>query len=170
MPSSGVSSGLSKLTLDNPKSKSKAKAKKPVADSWEDEDDDDSSASDSEAPAPPATDSGAKAPPPTPISPTHQSSGSTRQWASMGGGASDAGPRSPLSPDSERRRPEKTDAVARRMIAGALGVKAPKMTEEQRAYEKSVREQERKRRDAEREREKREREEAERAKLAVWED
>ncbi|KAM0277675.1 hypothetical protein ACHAQH_005618 [Verticillium albo-atrum] len=165
MPSSGVSSGLSKLTLDSQKSKSKSK--QPVADSWEDED----AASDSEAPPPPAVDSGAKAPPPTPISPTHQSSGITRQWASM---SPDVGPRlgphAPLSPDAERRRPEKTDAVARRMIAGALGVKAPKMTEEQRAYEKSVREQERKRRDAEREREKREQEEAERAKIAIWED
>ncbi|EEY18291.1 predicted protein [Verticillium alfalfae VaMs.102] len=166
MPSSSVSSGLSKLTLDN---KSKPKAKQPVADSWEDED----SASDSETPAPPTVNSGAQAPPPTPISPTHQSSGTTRQWASMGTDAGlgpGPGPRSPLSPDAERRRPEKTDAVARRLIAGALGVKAPKMTEEQRAYEKSVREQERKRRDAEKEREKRAQEEAERAKAAVWED
>lgn len=50
----------------------------------------------------------------------------------------------------------KTVATAHRMIAAALGVRV-KMTEEQRQYEKAIRETEKKRRE-------REREEAEKAK------
>jgi hypothetical protein len=56
------------------------------------------------------------------------------------------------------------------MIAGALGVRAPKKTEEGKAYEKAVRDNERKRREkvkGEAEREEREREEARRA---VWDE
>jgi hypothetical protein len=68
------------------------------------------------------------------------------------------------------RRPEKTDAVAKRLIAGALGVRAPKMTDEQRAYERAGREREAKRRNAEREAAKRAEEEKEKAKVAVWGD
>ena len=68
------------------------------------------------------------------------------------------------------RRPEKTDAVAKRMIAGALGVKAPKKTEEQRAYDRAVKEKEIKRRNAEKEEKVRQMEEAEKAKAAVWDD
>jgi len=67
-------------------------------------------------------------------------------------------------------RPEKTDAVAKRMIAGALGVKAPKKTEEQRAYDRAIKEKEMKRRNKEKEDEARKKEEAEKAKAAVWED
>ncbi|PHH72723.1 hypothetical protein CDD82_5834 [Ophiocordyceps australis] len=70
----------------------------------------------------------------------------------------------------ESKRPEKTDAVARRMIAAGLGIKAPKQTEEQKAYQKAVREQEKKRRDRERAEEQKNREEAERAKAAMWND
>jgi hypothetical protein len=68
------------------------------------------------------------------------------------------------------RRPEKTTAVAGRLIAGALGVRAPKRTEEEREYDKAMREKERKRRDEERNREKREKEAAEERKRSVWED
>ena len=67
-------------------------------------------------------------------------------------------------------RPEKTDAVAKRMIAGALGVRAPKKTEEQRAYDRAVKEKEIKRRNREREDEVRAKEEAETARVKVWED
>ena len=66
-------------------------------------------------------------------------------------------------------RPEKTDAVAKRMIAGALGVRAPKKTEEQKAYDRAIKEKEVKRRNAEKEAAARAHEEAERAKAAVWE-
>lgn len=67
-------------------------------------------------------------------------------------------------------RPEKTDAVAKRMIAGALGVKAPKKTEEQKAYDRAIKENEIKRRNQEREAAARAKEEAERAKAAVWDE
>jgi hypothetical protein len=73
-----------------------------------------------------------------------------------------------MSPLRGNFRPEKTTAVAGRMIAGALGVRAPKKTEEQRAYDKAVLEKERRRRDAERgERERRE-EEARKAREDIW--
>lgn len=72
--------------------------------------------------------------------------------------------------DRPSTRPEKTDAVAKRMIAGALGVKAPKKTEEQRAYDRAIKEKEIKRRNQEKEAAARSKEEAERAKAAVWED
>jgi len=79
-----------------------------------------------------------------------------------------------LSPRSERTgsntRPEKTDAVAKRLIAGALGVRAPKKTEEQRAYERAVKEKEVKRRNGEKEAKIRSEEEAKRAKAAAWDD
>jgi hypothetical protein len=67
-------------------------------------------------------------------------------------------------------RPEKTDAVAKRMIAGALGVKATKKTEEQKAYDRAIKEKEIKRRNQEKEAAARAKEEAERAKTAVWDD
>lgn len=65
-------------------------------------------------------------------------------------------------------RPEKQIAVAGRMIAGALGVKAPPKSAEARAYENVVREKEKKRLAREREGKRIEAEEAERAKREVW--
>jgi hypothetical protein len=56
------------------------------------------------------------------------------------------------------------------MIAGALGLKAPKQTEEQRAYQKAIQEQEKKRREGERATERKRQEDLEKAKAAVWED
>lgn len=80
--------------------------------------------------------------------------------------------RTPASPGTQQpeRRPEKTDAVARRMIAAGLGLKVPKQTEEQKEYQRSIREQERRRRDQERAEEKKRQEDAERAKAAIWDD
>lgn len=60
--------------------------------------------------------------------------------------------------------------MARRMIAAGLGLKVPRLTEEQRAYDKALREKERKRREQEREEEKRRLAEAEKAKQSIWED
>ncbi|KAL2120482.1 hypothetical protein VTJ04DRAFT_4509 [Mycothermus thermophilus] len=120
--------------------------------------------------------SGTSAPPPTPLSPVAGSGSKCQESYPASGpgftvppfdgpgswaGSSSSGP----VPD---RRPEKTDAVARRMIAHALGVKAPRMTEEQRAYDRAVRENERKRREEERERERKRQEEAERLRKAMW--
>lgn len=68
------------------------------------------------------------------------------------------------------KRQEKTDAVARRMIAGALGIRAPKKTEEERAYERAVREEVIKKQKREKEEKVREEEEREKAKRSVWED
>jgi len=67
-------------------------------------------------------------------------------------------------------RPEKTDAVAKRLIAGALGVRAPKKTEEQKAYDKAIRDKELKRRDMEKEAATKDLADAEKAKRAIWED
>lgn len=54
------------------------------------------------------------------------------------------------------------------MIAGALGVKAPKKTEEGKAYERAVRENERERREKVKEEARREEREREEARKAVW--
>lgn len=56
------------------------------------------------------------------------------------------------------------------MIAGALGWKGPKITEEQRQYERVVREKERKRIEGEREEARKREREKEEAKKAVWDD
>ncbi|KAK6220527.1 hypothetical protein QIS74_06029 [Colletotrichum tabaci] len=171
MPSSSqksdVASSLSKLSIDSSKKTLAAKnVKEPVADSWEDEDVDDGEEEDREA-AKPQTD-GSKAPPPTPISPSYNTA--DRSFSPYGAADSSALGAPPPTDGDRIRRPEKTDAVARRMIASALGVKVPRMTEEQRAYDRAVKEKERKRRDEEKAAEKRRLEEAEKAKAAIWED
>lgn len=167
---SDVASAVNKLSLNENKKLAKATkktSKKVIADSWEDE------SSDSE-PEPENETAGARLdsnndndeeapsklpapPPPTPLSPVGAS------WSNQSMPASRA-------PDGGPRRPEKTDAVARRMIAAGLGLKAPRQTEEQRAYQKSIREQEKRRREQEKLAEKKAQEEAERAKAAVWDD
>ncbi|CAC9888706.1 unnamed protein product [Aureobasidium pullulans] len=77
---------------------------------------------------------------------------------------------SATSTSTLERRPEKTNAVAHRLIAGALGVKMPRRTEEQRAYDKAIREQEKRKRDVEREARKKAEEDAAKAKAAIWDD
>lgn len=160
-----VSSSLTKLSLNSPKDvakPTKKKSKKVVADSWEDEDLSDSEPEppskadeDDDAVSPPKQPA---APPPTPLSPVGPS------WTP---GSESSTSRAPVD---SARRPEKTDAVARRMIVAGLGLKAPKLTDEQRAYQKSVREQEKKRREQERAAEKKARDDAEKAKASVWDD
>lgn len=66
-------------------------------------------------------------------------------------------------------RPATTDAVARRMISAALGVRA-KSTKEQREYDAAVKAAERKKREEERERSRVEEEERERVRRGIWED
>ncbi|KAI6713050.1 hypothetical protein PZA11_001173 [Diplocarpon coronariae] len=175
--SQSLSSSLSKLSINPPSSKPARSSKKPrpVSESW---DDDDGSETETEAenenPLSPQQ-SHPSAPPPTPISPSTPLPSSSDDYNNApfvhpyGFAESSRG-------ESERERerggvrPEKTDAVAKRMIAGALGVKAPKKTEEGRAYERAVRENELRRRKEEKEKEARAREEAEKAKAAIWED
>lgn len=73
-----------------------------------------------------------------------------------------------LDRERDRKRPEKTTATANRLIAGALGIKAPPKTEEQRRYDRALKEQEIKRRNKEKEERKRAEEEDEKAKAAIW--
>ena len=121
----------SNLEQSSSKMSEASATKEEVADSWEDEalsdsapEDDQKQEQQAKMPSedtdrPPRT-ALPKAPPPTPVSPRTN----TPDWGSQG------------STDfrDERRRPAKSTAVAGRLIAGALGVKAPKKTEEQRAY------------------------------------
>ncbi|RYP49139.1 hypothetical protein DL768_005136 [Monosporascus sp. mg162] len=177
---SQATKAMGSLSLETPKAAARKQKKQAVLDSWEDEpsesehepstpttaaeakagdnnNDDDGDDDDK----PPAPSSGFSAPPPTPATPTNY--GPDAPWPqSTAAGASAA--------DERGTRPEKTDAVARRMIAGARGLRAPRPTEEQRAYDRAVREKERRRRDEEREAERRRQEEAERAKAAIWDD
>ena len=111
-------------------------------------------------------------PPPTPASPTpfdfpsRTNSGASRSRGDSGIGAAESAP----GARNLDKRPEKTTAVAGRLIAGALGVRAPRRTEEEREFDRAMRDKERKRRAEEREREKREAEEREQRKKAIWED
>ncbi|KAL3458830.1 hypothetical protein BJX64DRAFT_212310 [Aspergillus heterothallicus] len=146
-----------------------------VVDSWEDEADSASELEESagelgQGPAAdnlsvsPAAAEGPLDPPPTPISPqTSQPWVNTSAYTSVGpAGPGPAGARDP------NRRPEKQTAVAGRLIAGALGIRAPKRTEEQRAYDRAVKEQEIRRRNKEREEAAKLKEEEEKAKAAIW--
>ncbi|CAG8977874.1 hypothetical protein HYALB_00001751 [Hymenoscyphus albidus] len=159
-----LESSLAKLSLSTQSSKATGSSKKKQsqpADSWEDEA---NNSSGEESSQPPQPADFPDAPPPTPASPTaFKNQMFTNPYGYSADGSSDA--------RAERvRRPEKTDAVAKRMIAGALGVKAPKKTEEQKAYDRAIKEKEIKRRNAEKEEKKREEEMAEKAKAAIWED
>ncbi|KAF7950925.1 uncharacterized protein EAE97_002477 [Botrytis byssoidea] len=193
-----LSNTLSNLTINPSTTPSKpfSRAKKSIslADSWEDEA---SSGSDTETETdttqPPSTENTLRptsssfpsAPPPTPISPPPPSehfppppssssskkpiNSSAQEFENPYGypGPSSSSPNSARGPE---RRQEKTDAVARRLIAGALGVRAPKKTEEQREYERVQKEKEMKRRKEEKEEEEKRRQEAEKIKKGVWDD
>lgn len=163
-----MESKLSRLSLDARPTGSatthKPKGEALVADSWDDdsvsdldpENEDKSGLQKSSVPS---------APPPTPISPTTLLSWDSGPGFQNGGYVS-----APIRNrgEEERRRPEKSTAVAGRLIAGALGINAPKKTEEQRAYDRAIKEQEIKRKNREKAAKEREMEEAERAKNAIW--
>jgi hypothetical protein len=174
-----IESKLSKLNIDLPKpSMSRPAARRDtVADSWEDDDFDDDSSTQTPTDGTGQTlnpvkseDPALNPPPPTPIS--AGAGGQYVDWSPaqvLGGGRPTTRPFSPQSDsDQDRRRPEKTTAAAGRMIAAGLGVKAPKKTEEQRQYDRSVREQEMKRRNKEKQDRERERQDDEKAKAAIW--
>lgn len=105
------------------------------------------------------------APPPTPISPSTSFKDST--YTNPYGYSEDA---AGARRDRDGKRPEKTDAMAKRMIAGALGVRAPKRTEEQKEYDKAVKEKEIKRREMEKEEQAKQFAEKEKQKAAIWND
>ena len=162
-----LESSLNKLFLKPSKSSASFQKKQSVAESWEDEE----LESGDEADRPLSPQQSAdypSAPPPTPISPS--TSFARENFVNPYG----YGTNSPISSDARTERaasrPEKTDAVAKRLIAGALGVKAPKKTEEQKAYDKAIKEKELKKRNQEKEAAARAKEEAEKAKAAIWDD
>lgn len=186
-PTANISSAAAKLSLEtSPASKPKKEKKNAlvVAESWEDEEvssgseaGNDNSASDHERELDQDGknlrgngQAGTAAPPPTPMSPTYSSRpfspGTTSFDLPYNAGAHN-GPSSAAVPG---KRPEKTDAVARRMIASALGVKVPKQTEEQKQYDRAMREKERATREREKELQRKKEEEAAKARQAVWED
>ncbi|KAH7395066.1 hypothetical protein DE146DRAFT_633424 [Phaeosphaeria sp. MPI-PUGE-AT-0046c] len=174
-----IASTLSHLKLSTkvPQKPAQKPKSKPVADSWDDEDQSgsDTETEDADLPTkssphdsldPISTVTSNEIlphpPPPTPASPTpFEFPDNVPYGAPRGRGDIKAG---------LDKRPEKTTAVAGRMIAGALGVRAPRRTEEEREFDKAMREKERKRRTEEKERETREREEAAARKKAVWDD
>lgn len=138
--------------------------KSAVADSWED---DISSGEDTEKePARRGEDIPA-APPPTPVSPTKPASWSETDSTGIYSSAQTSHGDSTHRPST---RPEKQTAVAGRLIAGALGVRAPKKTDEQKAYDLAMKEKEAKRRNRERESQARAKQDAERAKAAMWDE
>ncbi|KAL9133330.1 MAG: hypothetical protein Q9175_005487 [Cornicularia normoerica] len=165
----GLECSLKDLAIS---SAAKQKNSKAVADTWE-EAASPSSSSGSITPSPPSspTDATPGPPPPTPISPTssHSRKKST-DWSifasAYNSNSSSSTPRSPTGSD---KRPEKSSAAAGRLIAGALGVKPPKKTEESKAYERAVREKERKRREMAKEEAGKTEREKEEARRAIWE-
>lgn len=160
------------LHLDLPKPGQPASAiSTKVVDSWEDEDMETPTPTENLSPSlqPVTSNTAPNPPPPTPIS----RSAHGYDWSTagvLGGGRpqplSSSGSNTPLS-DGERR-PEKTTATAGRMIAAGLGMKVPKRTEEQRQYDRAMKEQEIKRKNREKEERERERLDDEKAKAAVW--
>ncbi|KUI69128.1 hypothetical protein VM1G_03875 [Cytospora mali] len=165
--SKDVTSAVSKLSLDTQGALKNTKTnpkKEKVVDSWEDEDL--SSDTETEDPGPTPSEGGSdgtSAPPPTPASPSY----GQQSFSPLD---SSSGFRATSESSSPAARPEKTDAVARRMIAAGLGLRVPRQTEEQKAYDKAVREKERKRREEEKAAQKRKEEEAAKAKAAMWDD
>ncbi|KAI5780535.1 hypothetical protein EDC01DRAFT_780782 [Geopyxis carbonaria] len=150
----------------------------PIADSWEDDLSSDDEASTSASTAPHTPSDPPQPPPPTPTTPTASRastpastpSAHTRTSSASSPAARVASPHTRTSSTGERERPATTDAVARRMISAALGVRAPRSTAEQREFDKAVREKEgrRRREEAERRREAERVQEEERRR--VWED
>lgn len=172
-PSADDLTKLSKLTIST-NTTSKAKKIEPVADSWEDAD----SGSDTETEdtgiedrlSQMKTNESPHVPPPTPVSPT-----SPETYTGLYGPRGEA-LKSDLYSSVQRsrerdtrtpeRRPDKTTSVAARLIAGGLGLRAPKRTEEEREYDRTTKEKEKQKRDEER----KAKDDAEKAKKSAWED
>ncbi|KAK5115990.1 hypothetical protein LTR62_000446 [Meristemomyces frigidus] len=120
------------------------------------------------------------APPPTPSSPSFSSgktvSGAPYQTFPPYGfhesENTDNGRRGSAAKPSnvEERRPEKSTAVASRLIAAGLGQKAPRRTDEERKYDQAMKVQEKRKRDGAKAEDERRRLEGEKAKMAVWDD
>lgn len=172
-----VTSSIDRLRMSSEKSKSKKVESEPV-ESWEDESSDtETEAGGVSTPARPNTSELPRAPPPTPFSPGRrneqiQSQGSLPEFDFVKGtfdtASADCVPATSLRGDD--KRPEKTTAVASRLIAAGIGQRAPRRTEEERKYDQAMKIQEKKKRDQAREAENRKKLEAEQAKKAIWDD
>ncbi|KAL0639972.1 hypothetical protein Q9L58_001064 [Maublancomyces gigas] len=176
-----LADGLTHLSLSNHTiQKHPTKKKVPIVESWDDEPEE---PSDNEEATPPAETSKKIPSPPPPTPQIPHTLGQNRNSSSV---PSTAGLKSPrevyIGPDTFARdggpsgaggergeRPTKTDAVARRMISAALGVRT-KSTKEQREYDIAVRTAEKKRKEEDNEKKKLEEKEKERMKAAIWED
>lgn len=171
MSPTNVAESLGKLKIaDNIKSR-----KPEPAESWEDEVDaaadeneDNGAAS---TPVRPSTANLPGPPPPTPSSPTDAKQREFH-YQNFGPLGLESPPQnsSPRGSETPERRPEKTTAVASRLIAAGLGQKAPKRTPEQREYDQAMKVQEKKKRDQAKAEEERKQREAEAAKKAIWDD
>jgi len=176
---SALDSSMNSLSLKTiPSSRPTSSAKhQQIAESWDAADSDDESSLMTSKPTvvsgsrpPPQLSDYPSAPPPTPVAPQQwQNTGSPFQGIDFNkDSGSRVARRRAESGDSAGARPEKTNAVAGRLIAGALGVKAPRRTEDQRAYDKAMKEKETKRRDNEREQKKLDEERRVKAKRDIW--
>ncbi len=163
-----MESTLGRLSVnhDPPKQKkagSEKKSRSTVADSWDDE----ASSSNSDTEVDDITQSQKSpvpdAPPPALASPNS----SFPSWDSQD--LVQTSTRTGNRESEDRRRPEKSTAVAGRLIAAGLGMRAPKKTEKQKAYDRAVRENEMKRRNKEKEAKDKEREANEKAQTVIWE-
>ena len=178
-----MESKMSSLHIDLPSKPTHLSTEKSeaVVDSWEDEDLEDTSSTQTPTEGTglslkPVTssDPALAPPPPTPIS----AGGQYVDWSPaqvLGGGRPSTRPFTPptsSNPQSDsnrdRRRPEKTTATANRMIAAGLGIKPQKKTEDQKQYDRAMKEQEMKRRNREKEDREQEKEAEEKIKAAVW--
>jgi hypothetical protein len=178
-----------KLSTTSPQKPANKPKSAPVAESWDEEFSGDGSDTETEKPSdvrtsrikdrdslsPLATMKSVDSPhppPPTPASPTSMpfEFPDNVPYGAGGGMNSRDGSRRGSGTASTSKRPDKTTAVAGRLIAGALGLRAPRRTEEEREYDRAMRDKERKRRDAEREKEKQDKQAAEDRKRSVWED
>lgn len=180
-----LASSLDKLQLST-SSKALPKAKKPEpVDSWEDAVEQDDTGMDVEKGSAKSirhitTSDYPSPPPPTPASPSFSSGNplampyKTLPPFALDGALDAQGrgsERSPARRDGvDDRRPDKSTAVACRLIAAGIGQKAPRRTKEQREYDQAMKMQERKRREQLRADEEAKRLEKEKAKRAIWDD
>lgn len=191
-----IASSLGKLKIDD---KIKSRKAEP-AESWEDEvgeeeeeeednsannndDDNNQEEEDRKSISTPIRPNFPGPPPPTPSSPTeaqkrdlqyqnfgplsYYDTGTPPPSSSLSRGSSNSGGSGDTPPE---RRPDKTTAVASRLIAAGLGQRAPKRTPEQREYDQAMKVQEKKKRDKAKAEEEQKRRDTEAAKKAIWDD
>ncbi|KAF2484377.1 hypothetical protein BDY17DRAFT_323234 [Neohortaea acidophila] len=170
-PSQNLHSSLGKLQLSPSSKGTPTFPKNEPVDSWEDEADNDSSPDEGQR-TPIHADTSPGPPPPTPSSPSmlspHRLDSPYQSFPAYGLDAALEGRSIRRDVDSEERRPEKSTAVASRLIAAGIGQKAPRRTQEQREYDQAMKVQEKKRRDQAREEEERKKREREKAIRDAW--